>query len=606
MAGELSGKQLRAASIANTKLATGILSADSTGRALMATGFFTETKVDDAFVAGAIDGDRLKDGALSADATGRAKMAASYFDEATVDAKFAAGAIDTDRLKQGATFIKSDGTVAMAASLNMASQKIVALGAGTNATDAVNKNQLDSAVSGLQWREPIAVPGLLGNVDVNGLVGNEGAATIEGLTPAEGDAYVVDDVSGGEAPAGALIGAAVGDIWQYVSATWVKVVTQVGGFVPNGTYVLLNDTTALIAPYTDGSDEGKRVDFDGTTNDGSGLMFTGSAGDAYVVDGSGASGEGDLIEWSGTAWVQVVAASGGFVPIGTRAALGLTSAATLIAPYTNATDDTKIVEFSGANNTGADTSETTDGSAVLVNGDGGYHEDSGYVYNGTVPSGSWTQFTGAGQINAGDGIAKSGNTLSAKVSDFAGAGLEDDGSNNLRVKPDSVATADSACLTAGANGLSVDGDILNVDSTPINYTPTIAAGGGQVNNAADVDDLAAHLIGIDNAIGAIVGGALNSSDKKLTPAATAGDDSDTGIDITATPDGWVGVFVNGVGPYELGDGVTTKDAYFSTDGTPGNVVSIANIASGHSLVWNGAIAGFELDGNDRIDLVYET
>ena len=46
-----------------------------------------------------------------------------------------------------------------------------------------------------------------------------------------------------------------------------------------------------------------------------------------------------------------------------------------------------------------------DGNAAMVIE--GYQADSGYTYNGT----NWVQFTGAGQINAGEGLTKSGNTL---------------------------------------------------------------------------------------------------------------------------------------------------------------------------------------------------
>lgn len=48
---------------------------------------------------------------------------------------------------------------------------------------------------------------------------------------------------------------------------------------------------------------------------------------------------------------------------------------------------------------------------------------------------TFTQFSGAGQITAGDGINKTGNTLDVVVADFAGSGLEDDGSNNLQIGP---------------------------------------------------------------------------------------------------------------------------------------------------------------------------
>ena len=58
----------------------------------------------------------------------------------------------------------------------------------------------------------------------------------------------------------------------------------------------------------------------------------------------------------------------------------------------------------------------------------------------------FVQFTGAGMITAGDGLSKTGNTLSVNVSDLAGTGLEDDGANNLRI----ASTAAGAGLTGGS------------------------------------------------------------------------------------------------------------------------------------------------------------
>jgi len=85
--------------VGNNFVQAGILSADATGRALMAADFFdTEATVDAKFAAGVIDGDILKAGALTADATGRAIMATALFDSATVDDKFVDGSIGEDLL----------------------------------------------------------------------------------------------------------------------------------------------------------------------------------------------------------------------------------------------------------------------------------------------------------------------------------------------------------------------------------------------------------------------------------------------------------------------------------------------------------------------------
>lgn len=55
----------------------------------------------------------------------------------------------------------------------------------------------------------------------------------------------------------------------------------------------------------------------------------------------------------------------------------------------------------------------------------------------------------------------------------------------------------------------------------------------------------------------------------------------------------------------VGDGVKTSDCYFSSDGGS-TAKTLAQHRRGDSLYWNGAVAGFELDPNDRIDFLYLT
>jgi len=97
---------------------------------------------------------------------------------------------------------------------------------------------------------------------------------------------------------------------------------------------------------------------------------------------------------------------------------------------------------------------------------------------------------------------------------------------------------------------------------------------------------------------------ITTADKNLNPLATSGNGKDTGIDISNTPidDGYVMILVNGI-QYSLGDGVKTKDCYFSDNGGS-TAKSIAAIISSDSLYWNGVIAEFNLKITDRIDIIY--
>lgn len=97
-------------------------------------------------------------------------------------------------------------------------------------------------------------------------------------------------------------------------------------------------------------------------------------------------------------------------------------------------------------------------------------------------------------------------------------------------------------------------------------------------------------------------------DRSLIPSTIAAADGlDSGVDITFTPTNGcnVDVEVNGVN-VELGDGLKTKECYFSNDGGT-TAKTIAGVAAGDSLYWNGAIAGYGLDAStDKISFTYLT
>lgn len=154
--------------------------------------------------------------------------------------------------------------------------------------------------------------------------------------------------------------------------------------------------------------------------------------------------------------------------------------------------------------------------------------DSFKYWDGSV----WDLFGGLAGVTAGDGLEKTSNTLSVKVSDIAGTGLEGDGANNLQVTaqgngiaggggsllsvdPDSTTGGDVTPVSVGANGVGVDvtaldGDHLTVDFTPSNYTPDDSPA-----EANDADDLAAHLKGIDSALTSAGSGSRKTVYKEL-------------------------------------------------------------------------------------------
>jgi hypothetical protein len=406
-------------------------------------------------------------------ALGRGLFGADVFDLATSNNSFETGAIATTKLVD--TLFKADGTVPMAADLALGTNKITGLSDGTAATDAATKGQLDSAVSGISWKDP---------VNVRELVGSSTVAGINGLSPTLGDAYIATDA--------------------------------------------------------------------GTP--------TAGTSDALVI--------GSLTEYDGTSWKEIVAGVGGFPPDGTRAMASIQTTLNGTIGLTDGVDDGKLLQWGGASLTPTETT-SLDGDSSLINGDGSVFEHLAYTYNGVVPTGSWVQFYGASTSSAGAGLtvvgvaydvgdinrgiqanaddleidaseiaATSGGLkagvnswqLTVEPADFAGTGLEDDGADNLRlalqgngiaggagvalsIQPDTtggagsgtVASTDTAQVDVSSNGVGIDVTRLDGDHLDITFTPSVYTPNASPPEASDVDDLAAHLKGIDDAIGAAGG-----------------------------------------------------------------------------------------------------
>ena len=100
------------------------------------------------------------------------------------------------------------------------------------------------------------------------------------------------------------------------------------------------------------------------------------------------------------------------------------------------------------------------------------------------------------------------------------------------------------------------------------------------------------------------GSAPVTANKAQTPLATVGNFQTTGLTIAFTPASasYVRILLNGVGQV-LGNGVKTKDCYFSADGGV-TAKLISSIAAGDTLYWNGIIAGFDLSVLDLVDMDY--
>lgn len=198
------------------------------------------------------------------------------------------------------------------------------------------------------------------------------------------------DVSNGDFVAGNAV-VDLATVSQADSGDFVKVTLDAYGRVTGNTAVVTSDITDLV--------DSVYVNADGDTMTGN-LAFGGTAtviGLTTPVNSGDAATKGyvDALV-SGLKWlppVNEIAVSEPTTPVvGDR--------------YINTTDN-KVYTFTS---NGWDSVTPTDGTAAFDKS-----SDTGYVFTGT----EWVQFTGTGQVTAGVGMAKSGNTLNVNM----GAGI---------------------------------------------------------------------------------------------------------------------------------------------------------------------------------------
>lgn len=128
--------------------------------------------------------------------------------------------------------------------------------------------------------------------------------------------------------------------------------------------------------------------------------------------------------------------------------------------------------------------------------------------------------------------------------------------------------------------------------------------GGIVSSSAGSPALLVMVEDEEGSGGVSSEGVSTNDDYNLNPSVTSSDGDTTGLTISNTPhnDSHVRVMVNGI---EVGlGGNKLLTCYFSADGGT-TARAIADITSGDTLYWNGSIAGYQLDANDKINIIYE-
>lgn len=211
---------------------------------------------------------------------------------------------------------------------------------------------------------------------------------------------------------------------------------------------------------------------------------------------------------------------------------------------------------------------------------------------------SLVNLTGAGANGQGIKLQTTSNTANiilTPANDANGSPLIGAGSC-LGLVASTTALADVVKLTRASGGY------IEITGSPASsgYINT----GGITSSSNGRTPYVLFLEGVAETPNATEVGVNTGNDKNLTSTTTSGNYSPTGIFITYTPfaDSDVTVKINGI-EVNLG-GNKLKECYFSANGGT-TAKGLANIEAGDQLIWNGIIAGFQLDSLDDIDLAYQ-
>jgi hypothetical protein len=223
--------------------------------------------------------------------------------------------------------------------------------------------------------------------------------------------------------------------------------------------------------------------------------------------------------------------------------------------------------------------EITGGAFVFVE-EGTANADNGYVFthNGTPTLGTTNitveQFSGAGQISAGDALTKSGNTLNVAVDDST----IEVSSDALRVKADGIGTnqlAATAVTTAKITNLNVTGAKIAADAIDGSKIADDAIDSEHITDGS-VDN--AHLAG------------SIANDKLSNSAISFTDESSTAGSVSL---GGTLEFLTGEGIDTSASGSTiTIAAELATTSNKG----VASFSSDNFTVSSGAVTVTSLDG----------
>jgi len=314
----------------------------------------------------------------------------------------------------------------------------------SGSTEATSKAYVDSLLSGISWRDPVITMEMISD-----------ALSAPPGSPADGDSYVVGGQSGGPFA-----------ITAVNTTTETFTVTGDHSSLGAGDKILVEGSTGNDGYWTVVSTSGTgptdiTVSEDVTDATADGTVDYADPGTAWDT-----IGPNKIVTYDGTTWDVVRATANDGLQSGDRVVVKETG---IGGSFTGQASD--IAEWNGAS---WDFITPSNGWAVLVQDYDhiGFYDNTGWVYE--LTNDDWIQFTGAGQIVAGAGLTKSGNTINvgdgdgitvsadAIAVDISGTdpGLEY-GAGTSPNKPLQVKVDGSHGIIRGTTGLEIE-----IDDTP--------------------------------------------------------------------------------------------------------------------------------------------
>jgi hypothetical protein len=200
-----------------------------------------------------------------------------------------------------------------------------------------------------------------------------------------------------------------------------------------------------------------------------------------------------------------------------------------------------------------------------------------------------------------------GSRISYQLEAYADVADIETSLTNIISSIDSLESSDGTDETA-INTL--ESTLSHVLSSIDSLESTVGGGANTLGSSIDSleSQLSSQLLSIFTSISnlASISHPISFTERNRIPDTTSGNNSSTGITLSRQPTSATFIEINVNGSIiDVKDGAGTNQAcYFSVDGglTP---KTYSQLSLGDTLYWNGILAGYDLDSDDRIDMTYQ-